>query len=119
MHKRFSARRFSRATGSTLHEFRTQPAALTGAGKFNRLIYSMESNLSDDSKAVLKVVLAAGSIRGFELEERCNLTPAKLIEATSQLVQHQFITASGAIGPDTVERDRFAPLCSGFQNAPA
>ena len=79
----------------------------------------MESNLSEDSKAVLKVVLAAGSIRGFELEERCNLTPAKLIEATSQLVQYQFITASGAIGPDTVERVRFAPLCSGFQNAPA
>jgi hypothetical protein len=79
----------------------------------------MESNLSEDSKNVLKVVLASGSIRGFELEERCNLTMDKLIAATSQLVQHQYITASGAIGPDTVERVRFAPLCSGFQNAPA
>ena len=79
----------------------------------------MESNLSEDSKNVLKVVLAVGSIRGFELEERCNLTMDKLIVATNQLVQYQYITASGAIGPDTVERVRFAPLCSGFQNAPA
>jgi hypothetical protein len=79
----------------------------------------MESNLSEDGKNVLRVVLASGSIRGFELEERCNLPADKLIAATSQLVQQGYITASGAINPETIERVRFAPLCSGFQNAPA
>ena len=79
----------------------------------------MESNIEADSNAVLRVVVDSGSIRGFELAERCNLPMERLVAATSHLVRRGHITASGVINTDTVERVRFAPLCSGFQNAPA
>jgi hypothetical protein len=79
----------------------------------------MDNSLTPDSQTVLKTVVMSGSIRGFELQERTGLEVKKLIEATSSLVRRDYITASGPISPETFERVRFAPLCSGFENAPA
>ena len=72
--------------------------------------------LPDEPKKVLQVVMASGSIRGFELKQRCMLPPEKLIEAANLLVDRRFITASGVIGPDTIDRVRFAPLSSSLEN---
>jgi hypothetical protein len=76
----------------------------------------MTIEMTPESRKVLQIILDSGTIRGFELKRRSELPPAQFIDAVRPLIEQRYITASGSVCPETVDRVQFAPLSGAYEN---
>jgi hypothetical protein len=73
--------------------------------------------IDDTQKKVLGLIVSSGQIRGFELQQLSGVQGVELSRAVSPLVDMGFITASGVVNPETIDRVVFAPLSSAFDRS--
>ncbi|MCW5554507.1 MAG: hypothetical protein KIS67_20405 [Verrucomicrobiae bacterium] len=73
--------------------------------------------IQPESQQILRFVIENGMIRGFELKRLSGFEPVKLVDAVKPLIESHFITASGVVTLDTIDRVQFAPLSSSYEKS--
>ena len=83
----------------------------------NELRKGKEYMIQPESQEILRYVIENGMIRGFELKRLSGFDPNKLINAVKPLIESHYITASGVVTADTIDRVQFAPLSSSYEKS--